>query len=494
MATITGTPGNDLITGQTTDADDIRGLEGNDTFNGGGGQDTLNGGPGDDWIGANAGAVVITGAGQDSVTGAFASFTIEDFTPGPGGDILGLSQGQRNVNFVSFPGFASGYASLTQQGSDTLLTVQPFPGSGMTSPAVITLRNVNAASLTADNIVSVSPFGQISIHFDSPLGPHTGTSGLDELVGAAANDILPGGDSPDTSFGNGGDDTHFGGGGDDVLVDSTGADRLEGGDGNDTLWGGDGTDSLLGGAGDDWLIGQGDDDAITGGAGKDTFFVGPGDGNTWIYDLNRSEGDGVVIGSNVGVTVFKPVGVDVVVATLTTGQIINLQGASLATLGNWLIERRGQPSDDLRQAGETMFGLDPGPETLTGAAGSDVIVDGDGSAVINGGFGNDTLWGGAGNDFLYGDDGQDRLIGQGGTNLMVGGTGGDQFVVTGADTSDWIVDFNKAAGDRVMLVTGVTFSMQQFDFGVGVALSTGQQIGLQGATVAGLGSDWFGYY
>ena len=67
-------------------------------------------------------------------------------------------------------------------------------------------------------------------------------------------------------------------------------------------------------------------------------------------------------------------------------------------------------------------------------------------------------------------------------------------MVTTADTSDWIVDYSKAEGDRVLLPGGVTFTMAQFDFGVAVALSTGQQIGIQGATVAGLGSDWFAYY
>jgi Ca2+-binding RTX toxin-like protein len=177
----------------------------------------------------------------------------------------------------------------------------------------------------------------------------------------------------------------------------------------------------------------------------------------------------------------------VVVVTLTNGQIINLQGATLGTLGDWLNVGHGAP-------GETMFGADTGAITLTGGSGPDVFADGAASAVITGGSGNDTFWGGGGSDFLYGGDGQDRLIGQAGTDLLTGGAGGDQFFITPDGGDDWIADFSKAAGDRVMLAAGVTFSMQQFEFGVGVALSTGQAIGIQGATVAGLGADWFGYF
>ena len=140
-----------------------------------------------------------------------------------------------------------------------------------------------------------------------------------------------------------------------------------------------------------------------------------------------------------------------------------------------------------------MFGIAQG-DSLTGGGGADVLVSGGRSEVMNGGGGADSLWGSAGADFLYGGDGADKLVGGGGTNLMTGGAGADQFVVTLTDTSDWIADFNKGEGDRVLLPGGVTFTLAQFDFGVGVALSTGQQIGIQGATVAGLGTDWFSYY
>ena len=458
---------------------------------------TITGTSGSEVIFASPNDDVTTGAGQDTIFSSFSSFpssaklTVEDFTPGPGGDVLVLSNGAQ-----PFPGFhvggdpfVGGTAILQQQGADTVLTIFEPSGSLIDTPVAGTVlfKNVLATSLTTENIATQDGLGNITVHFGSEVGNHVGTSGPDQLAGGATGSVLNGGGGNDTTIGGDANDTHFGGAGDDVLADHRGDDRLDGGDGNDTLWGGDGNDVLVGGAGNDYLIGQAGDDAMTGGAGADTFWVGRGDAGAWIYDFNVAEGDRVAITSlGNAITIFKPagLGVDVVQAIQGDGtQTITLQGASL-DLGDWLVV----------PLAETMFGGDSGNEVLTGGSNNDVLVDGAGSAVMNGGAGNDTLWGGAGTDYLYGGAGNDRLIGQAGTNLITGGSGADQFVVTTADTSDWIVDYSKAEGDRVLLPGGVTFTMAQFDFGVAVALSTGQQIGIQGATVAGLGSDWFAYY
>jgi Ca2+-binding RTX toxin-like protein len=75
MATITGTAGNDTISG-TNLADSISGLEGDDTMNGGNGADRLSGGPGDDaligWAGADT---LIGGSGDDYLVGDVADST-----------------------------------------------------------------------------------------------------------------------------------------------------------------------------------------------------------------------------------------------------------------------------------------------------------------------------------------------------------------------------------------------------------------------------------
>jgi Ca2+-binding RTX toxin-like protein len=512
MTTITGTAGNDTIYGSGTEdsiqglgGDDVLSGQGHDTLDGGAGNDqvssgpsaTLYGGSGNDSIEAQPNDDITTGAGQDTVFSHFDSFTIEDFTPGPGGDLLVIgTAGHPGISEIDFPGFATGYASLTQQGADTVLTIVPFPTHLDAPPfqpnsATILFKNLTATTLSADNIGNWGPFGFISgLRYESSVGPHTGTPFSDQLIAGPGPSQLSGGDGNDTLFGGNGPDTQFGGAGDDLLADGKGNDRLDGGEGNDTLWGGGGNDTINGGAGNDLIHGQGGDNLETGGPGADTFFVDPGDGNTWISDFNTAEGDRVVVPAGLSVQIYHPTGIDVVVATLSTGQIINLQGANLGTLGNWIFD-----SSAVGSPAETIFGGDSGNETLAGERGNDVIVDGAGSAVMMGGEGNDTLWGGAGTDYLYGGDGNDKLVGQGGTNLLVGGRGSDAFVITPADTSDWIVDFNKAEGDRVVLPPGVTIAtIQQYDFGTAVGLSTGQAIGLQGVTASSLGNDWFFYY
>ena len=312
---IVGTPGDDNFSGTSGD-ESIFGLAGNDTIGGGGGLDTIDGGSGADTIFATAGDDVTTGAGQDSIADRFQSITIEDFTPGPGGDVLEVDNGSF-LGHRNPPSFASGDVWLSQQGADAVLNINPvFNVASFTQQVQIVFKNVDAGALTADNFVSYNAPDGSYIRSDNPqTGSYRGTAGADVLAGGAgANNHLMGGDGNDTTFGNTGNDTHTGGAGNDVLVDQAGADSLSGDDGNDTLWGGDGPDTLNGGAGNDYLIGQGGDDAITGGAGADTFFVNPGDGNTWIYDFNPAEGDRVVIPAGVGVQIYKPGSVDVVVA------------------------------------------------------------------------------------------------------------------------------------------------------------------------------------
>jgi len=62
--------------------------------------------------------------------------------------------------------------------------------------------------------------------------------------------------------------------------------------------------------------------------------------------------------------------------------------------------------------------------------------------------GNDTIDGGAGNDTIYGQEGNDILSGGTGNNTLTGGSGADTFIISkgGHDT---IMDYSKAAGDKV---------------------------------------------
>jgi len=154
---ITGTPGDDLISG-TPEADRIMALEGHDDVQARGGDDLLDGGPGNDELFAGDGNDTVDGGpgddyldgrtGDDTITGGpgrdvFAYYakdydkvvdnsrdTVTDFD-GAGGDTLLLS------------GFARADVEVRTEGGDTVVDL---PG-----PAQITLRGV--IGLDGDDLV-----------------------------------------------------------------------------------------------------------------------------------------------------------------------------------------------------------------------------------------------------------------------------------------------------------------------------------------------------
>ena len=92
-----------------------------------------------------------------------------------------------------------------------------------------------------------------------------------------------------------------------------------------------------------------------------------------------------------------------------------------------------------------------GADTLRGNGGNDRLSGHDGADMLQGGAGNDTLIGGAGNDRLAGGAGADRLEGGTGNDRLTGGGGADAFVFADGAQRDIIVDFDGAAGDRLLL-------------------------------------------
>lgn len=336
MAIITGTSGNNELIG-TTGADGIFALEGNDTIFGGGGGDTLDGGSDNDYIGAQAGDIITTGAGQDTISSNFSSFTVTDFTPGAGGDVLLIWNGLVFAA-VGLPSFSSGLVWVSQNGADAVLNVGPiFLGTSFkTTNTEITLKNVDAGALTAANIASFDypnlgyPEGIVRV--DPQVGAYRGGPADDVLVGSSGNDHLWGAGGKDTLFGGSGDDTHSGGAGNDLIVDDLGSDALNGDAGDDTLWGGAGVDYLFGGAGDDLLVGQAGGDLFSGGAGADRFFVG--EGNDWITDFSRAEGDRLYLPTGVTFTLTQYDFGGAMV--LSNGAVIGLQGVTVSGLTDWV--------------------------------------------------------------------------------------------------------------------------------------------------------------
>lgn len=107
-----------------------------------------------------------------------------------------------------------------------------------------------------------------------------GTDRADVMGGGLGDDILAGGYGNDTMLGHDGTDRLHGQDGNDSLSGGAGNDRLYGGFGNDRLTGDPigitGNDTLLGGAGDDILDGGNGSDVLDGGPEMDTLYGGYG--------------------------------------------------------------------------------------------------------------------------------------------------------------------------------------------------------------------------
>ncbi|MBM3482457.1 MAG: calcium-binding protein [Alphaproteobacteria bacterium] len=137
--TITGTSNADNLTG-TAANDVIKGLAGNDRLSGGDGHDTLYGGTGTDTlIDGNGNDLLIGEAGTDYLTGGLGRDrfvrvsagdgldVIDDFTRGPGGDVLDISDAL--IGFDPGDNVAE-FVRLSNFGSATLVSVDSNGSAG----------------------------------------------------------------------------------------------------------------------------------------------------------------------------------------------------------------------------------------------------------------------------------------------------------------------------------------------------------------------------
>lgn len=91
-----------------------------------------------------------------------------------------------------------------------------------------------------------------------------------------------------------------------------------------------------------------------------------------------------------------------------------------------------------------------GNDTVTGDAGNDSIFGGMGADSLYGQVGNDVVYGGDGVDYLSGGGGVDQLLGGTGNDLLRGGTGIDSFVFANGGGADRIIDFDRAAREKLV--------------------------------------------
>ena len=143
----------------------------------------------------------------------------------------------------------------------------------------------------------------------------------------------------------------------------------------------------------------------------------------------------------------------------------------VSQVGDWLLGGQG---DDLITAATSS-----GHNLVNGNLGNDSIVGGLGDDVLRGGQGDDAMRGRAGADWLSGDLGH---------NTLTGGAGADTFHA-GAGV-DLVIDFDAAAGDRVQLDLGATYSLAQAGADTVLSLASGGQMTLAGVQAGSLAEGW----
>lgn len=359
---IFGTNQADLIEGGVS-ANQIFGLEGNDTLNGNRGNDTLNGNGGDDLLRGQS--------GDDLLFGNEESDTLFG---GAGDDRLDGGRGKDLLN--------------GEQGEDTL-----FGG-----------RNADTLSGGDDR------------------DRLQGEGGSDLLFGGTENDLLEGGNGDDTLNGTDPENLELQLGEQDTLVGGRGSDLLILGDANQTYY--NDRDPNTEGSADYALI-QGFDfqqDTIQLAGNRSeyelTFFTNDqGTVSANIFYLASGEVPeiiGVIENVSSELTLDDPAFdyLEELPPIVPTPEADLLTG----TVGDDTIS--GMDGDD------TIIGGD-GDDILNGENDNDLLFGDSGNDNVNGGNDNDTLFGASGDDTLNGDNDRDELFGEDGNDLLLGGTEND---------------------------------------------------------------------
>jgi Ca2+-binding RTX toxin-like protein len=267
-------------------------------------------------------------------------------------------------------------------------------------------------------------------------------------------------------------------------IGTSGPDALIGGAGADLLSGGAGHDVLMGGAGDDILVDGGGRDTLNGGAGADLFVLGrdgaedriedfePGkdriDLTSWgrlysVLDLAITPtASGALLQWRDEVVVLRSAtGMPLEAATLRAAIDLDLwRMVPQPFLSDGIWYGTGLPDLIFGSDGDERFIVSPGPDTIDGGAGNDVLDFGElveditfdllapvqlfdsakgmvvrGIEGLAGGAGRDLFRGSSGGDTLSGRDGNDKLEGGAGDDLLEGGAGDDILSGgAGADT------------------------------------------------------------
>ncbi len=496
-----GDAGNDEIIGIPTGNMTLLGGDGSDLFLGimtSGGTLTVDGGAGVDRISvfnfASGSAELTGGSGSDIFVtnneySADTQIIVTDFTAGVGGDVVDFSNEIVNGlwNYHGGNLFDLGYVRFVQSGSDVLVQVDRDGGAGgvWSYNTALTLKNVNASALVADNFraVNSSIFGDTgNNHINGDAGNNVilgldgndtldaTSGGLDTLVGGYGDDVYIVHDSGDSGPDTGGLILESSGAGWDTVLSDVSykmwaeieeldllgsantsgigtdiANLINGNSGQNTLLGLGGDDSLNGLGGNDILYGGAGNDSLSGGSGNDTLYGGSpaapsngsdtlsgGDGNDIIYGtgtLNGGLGNDLVTAGS-GSSIDGGGGVDFAsFAGNSTEFAVLTHGSDLLVMakGSDLAHAVTVTDiDELRFDDLQMEVSDIGIGLIVAGTASGDTLSGNAFAdMVDGGDGNDVVYGYGNDDTLTGGNGTDSLYGGVGRDAIDGGDGAD---------------------------------------------------------------------
>lgn len=463
VARVNGDASANTLTGGA-DAEVLLGFDGDDVITSGGGRDRIFGGAGDDTVHAGDGYVEVDGeAGNDTFhLGSGGGW----FRGGEGNDrVLGADHGAgvslgAGDDYVEITGADAHSHVRGGDGNDTIIANGYLFGDAGDDLIIGSGALLYGGTGNDTMIVGGTAYGEEgNDHMTGSDGDDRlygeegddvllGMGGNDWLIGGAGSHVMDGGDGNDLLDGGELADDLRGGAGLDRIYGGAGDDTLAGGDGSDRLFGGDGDDRLVGGDGDDWLDAGAGTNLVTGGAGTDTYFFYSMSGHTTLTDAAAGESfdlktfgrhnridftlsDAGQFSGVAGEVIYTHVGRDTVISFDIDGDGVAEQIVTLKRTSMVLVE---QPNGENQFVLRSVILGTNSDDTLTGTDGDDFLYGRGGNDLIESGAGDDAAYGGDGNDRVEGGSGDDHLFGEGGRDTLIGGDGQD--VLHGGDLGD----------------------------------------------------------